>query len=86
MGSLGFYIGGGLFGGFGLTPVKFDLVPTQFLPNIPLVLGAEVPLGVVWNFQQLPVDIFLEVAPGVAILPGPFFAARGAVGFRFFFF
>lgn len=86
VGSLGFYLGGGLFGGFGVTPLKFDLTPAPFFNGFPLVLGAEVPLGIVWNFQEVPVDIFLEIAPGIAILPGPFFSSRGAVGFRFFFF
>lgn len=84
VGSLGFYLGGGLFGGFGVAPgLKLG---DSFFSGLPVVLGAEVPIGVVWNFQQLPVDIFLEVAPGLAILPGPNFSGRGAVGFRFFFF
>ena len=86
VGSLGFYLGGGVFTGFGASLAKVDILPGQNYIGFPIVLGAEVPLGIVWNFAQLPVDIFFEIAPGIAILPGPSFGSRGAVGFRFYFF
>ncbi|MBP6979278.1 MAG: hypothetical protein KBB71_13300 [Lentimicrobiaceae bacterium] len=47
--------------------------------------GARVPLGIEYIIQNAPVDIFLEIVPGMEFLPDPDFSMEGAVGFRYFF-
>ena len=48
-------------------------------------LGARVPLGLAYQFEGAPVDIFAEVAPGLAVLPALKFYIGGGIGARYFF-
>ena|SRR6056297_3661285 len=53
-----------------------------------LSLAARAPLGIeydITNFIDLPINLFLEVAPGLAILPGIDFDLSGGAGFVYFF-
>jgi len=48
-------------------------------------LGARVPLGLAYQFEGAPVDIFAEIAPGLALLPEIGFYIGGGFGARYYF-
>lgn len=48
-------------------------------------LYARVPLGVAYEMNDLPLDIFFEFAPGVAVLPTPSLVTNFAIGGRVYF-
>ncbi len=48
-------------------------------------LGIRVPLGLAYQFEGAPVDVFAEVAPGLALLPDIGFYFGGGIGVRYFF-
>ena len=50
-----------------------------------LNLGARVPLGLAYQFEGAPVDIFAEIAPGIGLLPEIKFYIGGGIGARYFF-
>ena len=49
------------------------------------VLGIRIPLGISLLFQRAPMDLFFEVAPGLALAPATDFFVGGGIGFRFYF-
>ncbi len=48
-------------------------------------LGLRGPVGVSVNLNKVPLEIFGEIAPGVAFLPWIFFFVDGSVGVRYYF-
>lgn len=48
-------------------------------------LGARIPLGLAYQFEGAPVDVFAEIAPGLALLPDLGFYIGGGIGVRYFF-
>ena len=46
---------------------------------------ARVPLGLDYMFENAPLDIFLEVAPSLSVLPSTSFGVGGGLGVRYFF-
>ena len=48
-------------------------------------IGLRVPLGLSFIFAKLPIDIYLEVAPGFALVGRTGFGVSGALGFRYYF-
>ena len=48
-------------------------------------LYARVPLGVAYEMSDVPLDIFFEFAPGIAVIPQPELVVNFAVGARFYF-
>jgi hypothetical protein len=50
-----------------------------------LHMGIRVPFGLDYMFSEAPVDIFLEVAPGLDLLPATAFWMDGGIGVRYFF-
>jgi len=48
-------------------------------------LGVRVPFGISFQFNAVPLDLFLEVAPALALLPGIGFFVEGGLGLRFWF-
>lgn len=48
-------------------------------------LGARVPLGLNYLFQKAPLDLFLELAPLIDLLPDTEIKFNGALGIRYFF-
>jgi hypothetical protein len=48
-------------------------------------IGVRVPLGLAFNLGAVPLELFLEIAPGVAFLPWVDFFADGGIGIRYFF-
>jgi len=49
------------------------------------VIGARIPLGFDYMFEEAPVDIFLEVAPGLDLTPATKGFVEGGIGVRYFF-
>jgi len=50
-----------------------------------LGFGVRVPVGIAFNLNKLPLDIFVEVVPGVGLFPGIGAFVDGAVGVRYYF-
>lgn len=50
-----------------------------------LGLGARVPFGLAYQFEDAPLDIFVEVVPGLSLFPGIGFYMSGGIGVRYFF-
>jgi hypothetical protein len=48
-------------------------------------LGVLIPLGLSFVIRTIPIEIFLEVAPGIGILPGTFAIIDGGLGARYYF-
>lgn len=48
-------------------------------------VGIRIPLGVSYIFEKAPLDIFLEVAPGIDLVPSTDFWVNGSVGIRYYF-
>ena len=46
---------------------------------------ARIPLGLVYEVSDLPLDIFFEFAPGIAVIPQPSLVTNFALGGRFYF-
>lgn len=49
-----------------------------------LGLGLRIPVGMVYYFDQLPIDIFVELVPGIILLPGTTLDLDLAIGARYF--
>jgi hypothetical protein len=47
-------------------------------------VGARVPIGLQWPFQQ-DWELFFELAPVVVLVPGADFTMNGGIGIRYFF-
>ncbi|HDQ25862.1 MAG TPA: DUF3996 domain-containing protein [bacterium] len=47
--------------------------------------GVRVPVGIAYEFRQSPVDIFLQVAPTLVVIPGTHFDVGGGIGVRYWF-
>jgi len=50
-----------------------------------LGLGLRIPLGVEWIPSGPPLGVFLELAPGIGIIPGTFAFLNAGIGVRFYF-
>jgi hypothetical protein len=50
-----------------------------------LGIGLRVPVGIAFNLNAIPLDVFLEVVPGLGFFPGFGFFLDGAVGVRYYF-
>ncbi|MEI6846414.1 MAG: hypothetical protein WCK32_00005 [Chlorobiaceae bacterium] len=48
-------------------------------------VGIRVPFGVTYNFSDVPVDLFAEIAPVLDVTPDVTFDLNAAVGIRYFF-
>jgi hypothetical protein len=48
-------------------------------------LGVRVPLGIEWKPGDPPLGVFVELVPGVGIIPGTFGFVQGGIGIRYYF-
>lgn len=48
-------------------------------------LGVRIPLGIEWRPSDPPLGVFVELAPGVGIIPGTFGFLQGGIGARYYF-
>lgn len=46
-------------------------------------LGIRIPFGLVYRFEKAPIELCLEVAPGMNLLPGTTFSGSGGLGVRY---
>lgn len=77
---------------FSLFPVKSGQLPlyygmglgTAIARNAP-VLSVRGVVGIEYLFATAPLDVFLELGPGAAIIPDSRFDFSGGLGMRFFF-
>jgi hypothetical protein len=49
------------------------------------LFGARFPLGIAWISSSAPVDVFLEIAPVLDLLPGTDLSFNAAIGVRYWF-
>jgi hypothetical protein len=49
------------------------------------ILGIRFPIGVNFIFRQFPIDMFLEIAPGIDLIPATDFFLSGGLGIRYYF-
>jgi hypothetical protein len=47
--------------------------------------GVRIPLGAEWMIPRAPLGIFVELVPGVGLIPGTFGFIQGGIGARFYF-
>lgn len=50
-----------------------------------LALGFRIPLGIEWRPSGVPVGVFVEIVPGMTVIPGTYGFVQGGLGARFFF-
>jgi hypothetical protein len=53
--------------------------------NDGIALTARVPIGAALELSSIPLDVFLEVAPQLTLIPGLNVSVDGALGIRFWF-
>ncbi len=56
------------------------------IDNSSAYLGIRADLGLRYEFKENPVDIFLEISPGVRLFPSTTAFMEGGIGGRFYFF
>jgi hypothetical protein len=50
-----------------------------------LGLGIRIPIGLSYQFDGAPLEIFAEIAPGLSLLPSTDFYFGGGIGVRYYF-
>lgn len=68
----------------GQLPFYFGLGAKLLLAS-DLGLGIRIPVGLAYLFESAPFDVFVEIVPGLDLLPGTDFGIDGAIGVRYFF-
>jgi hypothetical protein len=48
-------------------------------------LGVRIPVGIAYEFETVPLDVFFEVAPGVGLIPETSADFGGGIGIRYYF-
>jgi hypothetical protein len=48
-------------------------------------VGIRVPVGLVHELESAPIDIFLEIVPGLNLIPETNFGINGGLGIRYYF-
>ena len=68
----------------GQLPLYFGLgAKVGFGNNV--IFGARIPIGLDYMFSGAPIDIFVEIVPGLTLLPEPGFDIDGGIGIRYWF-
>ena len=49
----------------------------------PVTIGLRVPLGILYQFAKVPIEISLDVVPGLSLFPDTSFIAMGGLAVRF---
>lgn len=50
-----------------------------------IAIGVRVPIGAEWRPAQFPIGVFVELAPGLTILPGTYAFLQLGIGARYYF-
>ena len=69
----------------GTLPFYYGIGGRVVLAENDAVIGARVPLGINYLFEDSPIGLFLEVAPVFNIAPSTDFDVDGGLGVRFYF-
>lgn len=89
-GSFSGYVGGGLWtslglGGAGYRGPHYGYYQPYGPGPETVSAGARLPLGLTVAFNQVPVELFLEIVPALSLFPGFGAFGQGGVGARFYF-
>jgi len=57
----------------------------RFVENATTRLGFRFDVGLVWIPRHTPIDVFIEIAPLLDIIPETDFSMNGGIGVRYFF-
>jgi hypothetical protein len=57
----------------------------RFIENATARLGFRFDVGLVWISRNTPIDVFIEIAPLLDIIPETDFSFNGGIGVRYFF-
>lgn len=75
-----------------ITGVKDSKIPAYFgikgwgaFSEHSVMLGVQVPLGIVWIPKAAPIDVFLQFEPGLSLIPGTHWAYNAGIGIRYYF-
>ena len=68
----------------GEMPLYYGIGGKMVLADEPL-LGVHIPLGISYIFEQAPLDVFLEIRPGINLIPATEFDMGGGIGIRYYF-
>lgn len=49
------------------------------------LLGIRIPVGLAYEFESAPLDVFFEIAPGMGIFPETSLEFGGGIGIRYYF-
>jgi hypothetical protein len=70
----------------GRLPVYFGVGGlVRFRDNEDNQVGIRIPVGVSYMFEDVPLDVFVEIAPAIDVAPGVRGEVTGGVGVRFWF-
>ncbi len=50
-----------------------------------LTFSLRIPVGIAYEFERTPVELFLEMVPMIDLIPSTGFQMAGAIGFRYYF-
>lgn len=86
-GSFSAYLGAGAWSSLGLggPHPHYGYYQPFFEGPETIALGARLPLGLNLAFNELPVELFIEVVPSLALFPGIGAFGQGGLGARFYF-
>jgi hypothetical protein len=76
---------------FGLIPVEKGQLPLYFGGGVGIGFGskisiaARVPVGLDYLFDGTPLDVFIELVPGLQLIPDTRFEMGGGIGVRYWF-
>lgn len=69
----------------GQLPFYYGIGGRVVLVTNDAILGVRVPVGLNYRFENSPLDLFLEVAPTMNLVPDTDFDINGALGMRIYF-
>ncbi len=67
----------------GLILVYAGLGPRIYIRGDGVTIGARIPVGIEYRFEDAPLELFLEVAPGLNVFPETEPSFGGGIGVRF---
>lgn len=69
----------------GTLPLYYGVGARLVLAENDAILGARIPIGMNYLFEDSPIGLFLEVAPIINLVPSTDFDVDGGLGARFYF-
>jgi hypothetical protein len=69
----------------GTLPLYYGIGGRLILAENDAIIGARIPVGVNYLFEDSPIGLFLEVAPIINLVPSTDFDVDGGLGVRFYF-